>query len=244
MPYSSHPAVETPEPDTSRTWRYMDFTKFVSLLDQSALYFPRLTSLSDPLEGFLTKPTVERFRTPPAEAGEEERAVHESVGSRNLYAIRWARQLLFVSSWHLNQHESTAMWRLYLKSDEGIAVQSTVGRMKEAFAPEPDGVYIGRVRYVDYETEEVPWNNALYLALHKRMSFAHEQEVRALVLDSPTRAEAPGALIRVDLGTLVERVYVAPQTPPWFYELVDRVGKRYGLDARVMHSGLDEGPLY
>lgn len=53
---------------------------------------------------------------------EEERA----VGRANVEAFRRARDLMYVSSWHMNEHESTAMWRLYLKSDEGLAIRTTV----------------------------------------------------------------------------------------------------------------------
>ena len=38
--------------DDTVLWRYMDFTKFVSLLEKSALFFPRADKLGDPFEGY------------------------------------------------------------------------------------------------------------------------------------------------------------------------------------------------
>jgi hypothetical protein len=48
--YSPHPFFLTADGD-SKVWRYMDFTKFVSLLDGNALFFSRADRLSDAWEG-------------------------------------------------------------------------------------------------------------------------------------------------------------------------------------------------
>lgn len=42
-----------PPPSEAILWRYMDFTKFVSLLEKSALFFARADKLDDPFEGFI-----------------------------------------------------------------------------------------------------------------------------------------------------------------------------------------------
>ena len=44
------PYVDTPEP-TAVLWRYMDFTKFMSMLDSSTLNFTRIDSLNDYSKG-------------------------------------------------------------------------------------------------------------------------------------------------------------------------------------------------
>ena len=48
--YEDHPNFSPPEPGAV-LWRYMDFTKFVSLLDTQSLYLARADQLSDPFEG-------------------------------------------------------------------------------------------------------------------------------------------------------------------------------------------------
>ena len=42
--YQEHPSFNPPS-DNATLWRYMDFTKFVSLLDKSALFFVRADKL-------------------------------------------------------------------------------------------------------------------------------------------------------------------------------------------------------
>jgi hypothetical protein len=222
-------------------WRYMDFTKFVSLLEEKALFFPRLSTLSDPMEGFLTQPTVEKFRNIPDGLTSEESARRRAIGEHNLGVMRMGRNLLFVSSWHMNNHESVAMWDLYLKSGEGVAIQSTVGRMIKSFDCNNDKVYVGQVQYLDYRKQEIPWNNVFYLALHKRKSFEHERELRALVM-SPDNS--PGKLVCVDLNSLIQNIFVAPNCPAWILDLVKKMVSRYGLNKKVFHSGLEQNPMY
>lgn len=241
MPYQEHPSCNTPRNLRRKIWRYMDFTKFVSMLEDKTLFFPNLSTLSDPLEGFLTKPTVEKFREIPAGLTTEEAAKRRAIGEHNLKVMRMGRSLLYISSWHMSNHESVAMWELYVKSGEGIAIQSTVGRMISSVANFTENVYIGEVKYVDYEKQEIPWNNTFFLAVHKRKSFEYERELRAIVM-SPENL--PGKSVPVDLDPLIYRVYVAPNSPIWIHDLVKKMLIKYDLKKDVIHSGLDQNPMY
>lgn len=89
-----------------------------------------------------------------------------------------------VNCWHANEHESAAMWKLYLKSDEGIAIQSTYKRLKESIIDDED-VLIGKVNYIDYETDIIDPNNQYGSLIHKRKSFEHEKEIRAVITKWP-----------------------------------------------------------
>lgn len=55
--YEEHPVFNPPS-DDAVLWRYMDFTKFVSLLEKSALFFARADKLGDPFEGAFSKINV------------------------------------------------------------------------------------------------------------------------------------------------------------------------------------------
>ena len=152
----------------------------------------------------------------------------------------------------MNDHESAAMWKLYLKSDEGIAIQSTYRRLKDAIVDDEE-FYLGAVRYIDYETQWIHAGNLLSPFVHKRKSFEHEQEVRALVWRWPTaetkfdfvRETVPhGVALRVDLERLIEHIYVSPSAPSWVSGLVSAVVQRYGYTFSVVQSRLNAQPLF
>ncbi len=57
-------AVPFPVQDEeSMIWRYMDFTKFVSLLDRASLFLCRADRLEDPFEGSSTEADVDFWKS-------------------------------------------------------------------------------------------------------------------------------------------------------------------------------------
>jgi hypothetical protein len=61
VPAKPHPAMRPLEDITTPIWRYMNFTKFVSMLTSHALHFARADTLGDPIEGTLPRATREQF---------------------------------------------------------------------------------------------------------------------------------------------------------------------------------------
>lgn len=219
----------------------MDITKLLSILERRALYFSNLGSLEDPLEGFLNKATVEKFRTLPDNIPESEKEKTKKIIERNLEIIKKARDLLYVSSWHMNKFESAAMWKIYLKSDEGIAIQSTYERLKESFNQTKEDIQIGMVNYIDEDNDQIDWRNVINYALHKRKSFKHEEELRAVIMLPSTQK---GIYISVEIEKLIERISVAPSRDTWIHDLLKRIIKRYNLSIEVERSKLFEDPIY
>jgi len=258
--YKEHPNFVKPQGNKVKIWRYMDFTKFVSLLEKDELFFARADRLGDIFEGSYPRENVQQRAINSQKMLEQlpkyvRRDLHiESSDKATRQFFKKLRNCIFINSWHESQHESAAMWRLYLKSNEGIAIQSTFGRLKDCFKQGTPDIYIGEVHYRDYMTEKIPENNFFAPFLHKRKSFEHEKEVRALFIEYaktkeglPNLSKSPssgGIGVPVDLEKLVANIYVAPESLKWFFELVKSITKKYGLNKPVMQSALDAKPLY
>jgi hypothetical protein len=223
----------------------MDFTKFVSLIDSQRLFFSRADLLGDPFEGSLPRMNfmarqqlIERF------LHEDKKLYANSYAGMSRLYREWLK-ISAINCWHMNEHESAAMWKLYLKSNEGIAVQSTYQSLRESIIDE-ERVFLGVVKYIDYERETIDAQNVFSAYVHKRKSFEHEREVRAVVV-KPEKEDGTigqGLKINVDLNRLIKQIYVAPSAPSWFAELVSAVFHRYGHTFEVKHSNLDEQPLF
>lgn len=245
--YQDHPSFIQPA-DSALIWRYMDFTKFVALLETSSLYFVRSDKFEDPFEGSYPKLNIEARSAIIAQGADPNYLTGVFKAIRNHIAI---------NCWHLNEVESVAMWKLYLKSNEGIAVCSTVGNFKRAIV-DPQAVYIGSVRYINYETDGIDPNFMFSSFLTKRKSFEHEKEIRAIIKESPEPNPSDpnktldlsietikhGLNIGVDLNELVKSVYVSPDSPQWLFELIKSVSVRYGYDFDVLQSEMNASPLF
>jgi hypothetical protein len=56
------------------------------------------------------------------------------------------------------------MWQIFTQNSEGLAIQSTIGRLQEALAPEINfNQYIGEVNYIDYKKEHIPFDDLFFL---------------------------------------------------------------------------------
>jgi hypothetical protein len=136
--YKEHPDFESPKNESAKIWRYMDFTKFVSLLDKSALFFSRADRLGDPFEGSFSKANIEQR---PAVYGKSGKAPKELLeGLSKVFQI--FPRFTLINSWHLSDYESDALWKLYLKSNEGIAIQSTFQKLKDSFKDKEHSIHI------------------------------------------------------------------------------------------------------
>lgn len=250
--YQEHEAFQKPDDENSKIWRYLDFTKFVSLLDRKALFFARADLLGDPFEGSYSKanlalrPTVYKDKIP------ETILANLSIVSREI------RKFTIINSWNMSEFESAAMWKLYVASNEGVAIQSTFKRLAKCFDSYTENpVFIGMVKYIDYEREWLPEGNSFYPFMHKRKSFEHEHELRAIIQRIPTKKNGEslmmdlaqeifktGAYVAVNLDALVERIFVSPASPTWFSDLVKSIVTKYNLSKEVVHSSLDSSPVF
>jgi hypothetical protein len=254
MAYEAHPTFVQPEDPNIKVWRYMDFTKLVSLIDSRRLYFTRADRFDDPFEGSSPKVNVEARQLIASEIAPEGREAFAKAMARfGEINKRWPKYNA-INCWHMNEHESAAMWKLYLKSDEGIAVQSTYSKLLASIIDD-EKVYLGLVKYIDYDKEWIDGGNLLSPFVHKRKSFEHEREVRALVIKWPTGDNDKGidlsretidhgVKIKVDIERLIEKIYVAPSAPNWFADLVRALVQRYGYNFEVVHSRLNEQPVF
>ncbi len=206
------------EPQAS-LWRFMDFTKYVSMLHRRALFFTRADELPDPFEGLHAR-RVRRSR--------------HSVGRTS---ERVSRGSVLLSCWHQNDHESAAMWRLYLSASEGVAIRTSAARLRKALASAEVQLYLGKVRYI--ERPGPVHRSELDVFFSKRSSFDYEREARVL-WHADAAPEGTGSYLSADLETLIEAVVVSPMAEPWFTELVKSVSEKYDFTLPVTISSMRE----
>ncbi|MFZ2308516.1 MAG: hypothetical protein WAW34_14385 [Rhodoferax sp.] len=226
----------------------MDFTKFVSLLQSRSLFFARADKFEDPFEGSWPKRDAQQRW---AEASQVASDDGIPFPLKKAIFIKDMREFHAINCWHLNDYESAAMWKLYLTSNEGIAVQSTYSNLRKSIVDDRE-VFMGRVRYIDFQADQIGHTSSISDAfMFKRKSFEHEQEIRALVVKhpfddqgKPDKPFGQGVSLRTDLEQLVERVHIAPTAPNWFGELVRNVVMQYQYKFEVIQSEMNVSPMY
>ena len=220
-------------------WRYMDICKFESLLAEG-LFFARADKLGDPFEESI-----------PMANGPEPPIVYR-IGDKTKVSpplIPLLRQDLvrftLISCWHMSDAESEVMWRRYCSENEGIAIRTDVEALRDCFLCSDD-IWIGEVQYKDYKTEQID-ANVMYLPfVTKRLSFAEEQEVRAVIDVKPEGENGHfrlkedicevGMPYAVDLKKLIKEVVVGPLARDNFVQNVQSLVDEHGLAVDVRRS--------
>lgn len=265
MPYENHPYFSDPPPG-NKLWRYMSFRKFESLLERKALFFCRADKFADSFEGASPKKEVEyRYQWSKNLARELRRDFdHDAAVKQSEMLSNFQKSLrsrVIINCWHYNSHESDAMWGLYLKDNEGVAILSNPQRLKECFHLTELGVRTGKVRYLDYQSDiyfdgnEFPVEayNVSIPFIHKRKHFEHEKEYRAIITLDPQGGPThdwnkeefeKGKMIPVDVKKLIAKVIVHPQAEEKFIEKVRETIKSYRYEFEVAISEMNAKPLF
>ena len=243
----------------TRLWKFMDISKFLSLIQRNELYFRRADCFDDPYEGAkgikknetiwdeaykeYLKELVKSAKKFTGKEIPDEEAQEQSLKLLNQLKENgksW-RSKSFVCCWHANEFESEAMWNLYTNdSKQGVAIQTTYNNLYLALDKDPD-IYTGYVNYIDFSKQFASINDTLF---YKRYSFAHEREVRSVIHEFSNQDLSTGIYKPVDLVCLIENIYVSPTSQSWFYDVVKNIVEVYGLKKPVLQSTLNEEPFY
>ena len=161
--------IKIPEDPDTIVWKYLDLSKFVDLLLYKKLFLSRSDKFEDQYEGTFSEPTFEEIR----------KLSINNPAFLDYYKSH--RENVVISSWHINEYESFAMWQIFTQKSEGLAIQSTLGRIQEAL--KLDTTYkqhIGEVNYIDYKKEYIPFDNVFFPFLFKRFRRSRLQPPPAL----------------------------------------------------------------
>jgi len=198
-----------PTDDTQALWRYVTSERLLDLLTSEELYFTHVLAFSDALEGSLTNRTRDRLLT----WFKTQIKVDEASARELVRRYEEAQEDFYVSCWHMNDSESYLMWKAY--AERGFALRTTYKRVQAAF-DRFNGIVTGEVvNYVDFARDSTPVGKAFHLVTTKDLPYRDEREFR-LVLWSPDskntqlKRASNGIRVPVDIGTLIDRVYVNP----------------------------------
>jgi hypothetical protein len=192
----------------------MTHERFKSLVDTESLFFCRADKFPDQWEGIFPIKMIEKF-------GLDKQSFPSDDG--NIYtSCEWhiqkeARSHL-INCWHVDDSESFAMWKIYGgEQQDSIAIQSTIGRLKQSFNANTERIWIGEVEYIDFRDWE-PKNrffnsdtpNTLKTFFLKWHHFKYENEIRAVINKAYNNHRSEkGILVKVDISELIERIYIS-----------------------------------
>lgn len=192
--------MHLPIAEGAYVWRYMNFKKLWNLLADNELYFARLDTFEDPLEGIdiddrkqIELLALKRDGINPLFRDSFDRI---SVSSET---YNRKRQLWFASCWFLTEaidtgdsphFESVAMWK-YLSDTNTFVVKLSFSELLALFAKSAENyagedassAWYGKVEYLNFFEQAFKRGNGqkFFVPLLKDKSFYFENELRLLL---------------------------------------------------------------
>ncbi len=244
MPIIEAEDFKTPPLNTT-IWRYMSFSKFCDLILNSQLFFSPLSKFDDPWECHPPKWMLDEniwidifsnksSKDWPSNFSEEEIKNCSRSLVQSIINIYQNRDEYYASCWHNAPEETERFWKIYASKNEGIAIKSSIHRLKESLSNTSKKISIGEIEYIDFDK---PFKNikieSFYPIKYKRNGFKHEREVRAIFYHSKNSLKKgqTGAQnrLRIDLPTLIDEVWIAPNAQESFTNVINRLLDRSGL---------------
>lgn len=231
--YCENPNSSLPSDPNTVVWKYLDLSKFLDLLLSQKLFMSRSDKFEDQYEGTFSEPTFEEIK----------KLSENNPEFLDYYKSK--REKVVISSWHINEYESFAMWQIFTQNSEGLAIQSTVNRLQKSLELETHfKQYIGEVNYIDYKKEHIPFDDSFFPFLFKRKSFQYEREVRIISdLSDKNITINEGLKIDVDIKQLIEKIYIHPKSENWYKKLVIELVSKLGFDFEIEKSDLESDIL-
>src|SRR5690554_5603800 len=212
--------------DNTTIFRYMEFTKFMDLLENKKLFFCNSDYFEDGYEGIMPDGFYNKWTC-------SQRNSHKKVSAVINEVVK-----AYINCWNVGENESYALWKIYTAYNSGVAIKSTVGRLKEALCNEEIEIY--KVEYIKTfddlsEDKEPPFyyrvtNSTPQLQINKRVkevykldSYSYENEIRAVYIDN---SNDKGISFDVDLNILINEIYISPFSSDWFYDLIRKIISR------------------
>ena len=221
--------------DDAILWRYMDIAKFISMLEQNAIWLARADTFGDKHEG--------RF---PHEMREYIKKAYENFDKKDDSPINDVNDFqdfliknTFISCWHHNLEENMVMWEIYGKNKNAVAIQTTVEGIWNNVNTSDLSGYAMIFKDVIYKNADEIKGLLLYedCFFRKRKHFSFEKEVRISLdtydRDKPTKNTPDGYKLPVCLNGMVDKVLVHPDSKAWFLDAVNSIADNYELHVPV-----------
>jgi hypothetical protein len=140
-------------------WRYMDFWKFESLLQERGIFLTRSDLVNDQREASLSfanlRYRAQVYKNDPAMVQCHRRYVQELPNMK-----RWT----YISCWRIDERENEQSWTEYAEARDAVAIKTTYRKLLERTAT----IFCAGIEYIDYLDTWVVEMNPLWPFTYKR----------------------------------------------------------------------------
>jgi len=221
--------------DDEKLWRYMDISKFISMLDSNAIWLARVDTVKDKHEGRFHDDMRKMIDAAYRNFSDTDKSPIENADDFQDYLVKNT----FISCWHKNFDENMVMWEIYGRDNSSLAVQTTVGRIRSNIDTSKLNGWSLIMKDIDYKNADEVQGVIKYeeCFFRKRRHYVYEREVRISLdkynKDAPIKNTPYGYLLPCKLNLTIENILVHPDCEDWFLKVVESICNKYKICAPI-----------
>ena len=237
----------TPPVWNAYLWRYMGLDKFIEMLQSRSLYFANCANMSDQYEATIPARTILNRKSHKSRKSKNLKLVDKEI---NELEARYddLKKSTLINCWSKSKYESYSLWKIYLGGGKsGVAIRTNRDLLEKSINSRKSNdkykIYLGKVRYTDYiSPKKLNWQ---LVASTKSPYYKSEEEIRLFIVDEKNVPDvsgifkidkSPGIKIKIDLNTIIDRIYLSPFSEKWFVETFNtNILKNYGFLKNRIH---------
>lgn len=223
--------------------------KLEKLVNNSEIFFPNATTLTDQYEVTIPDSTIKTKRKELEKTGLKGNALNEEL-ARFYWEHNRKKDFVMVNCWSISPHESYALWKIYLdeggnlgEGKNGVAIKSTVGALKRAVQngkdPYPEEFLLGKVKYkVHLKLDELA---KFSIITTKKPYYDFEKEIRLFIFNEPLSDGCfppydihVGRSVKVDLQMMIHQIYISPFADASYAKKVGALFRSAGIENVVL----------
>lgn len=235
--------------------RYLDLTKFLSLIQTEKIFFNRLDLFEDQFEGTLPELSYDEYEKWLRQVvyshstfinlteSDKEKKIKKDIKDyrKNKNDIR---KNFYISCWNKFETESYALWKIYSNLNSGIAIVTTPKKIVQAFKNTREDVQLSEIRYIDFKKDIINIGNINFPVIHKNRFYDYEKEIRLihqtnlLKTDPSDEKIDNGKYISIDINELIDEIIISPYAKDWFFNIVEDLLNKYNISKTLKFSDL------
>lgn len=217
-------------------YRYFDDFKAFDFIEKSELFFQRVDKFDktdETLFSIYDKISIKK-RHQKFNLKDSERNYKKEIEKFENF-----KKNTFINCWNENNIESKYMWDNYVKSGNGIAIRSTVAKLKNEFNYDKNNkIFISKVQYFDPIYDVLGVFNTIKMFSRKITDFYKEREIRAIIQPDNLKEYPENFTIKVDLHKLIDSIIISPNASEEFVTKITKSVKDKELINKLEKSNL------
>jgi hypothetical protein len=232
------------------------------------MYFARADKFKDKYEGAIPKQNYLHFVDLYKNKKENGEDINREIKNEFLEKVNERKKKAAISCWHFNESESAAMWEVYSRAGQGIAVCTTAEKLQKLEKPDGYEMEMFRVDYIDFDKtyNEDFINYELLPFKIKRKEFEYEQEFRIMLYQKKTEKPVvskevtrdfiseleympeEGIKISINTSELIDEIIASPDMKEYetaeIQKILNLINKEKGTNFKIERSRLYENLRY